>query len=100
MQESHSTIATPSVHPRLMAQGCCAELIQSPNRSATESERRTAMEEYSQVNSAIEKFTSTDLSSLREELLQSGLVSFHAAELIRSFRTIRGYGVSNQAARG
>lgn len=47
-----------------------------------------------------EKFTPTDLSSLREELLHSGLDSWQAGELITSFLNIRGYGVSNHAARG
>ena len=42
----------------------------------------------------IEKFSSTDLSELREELLQSGLDSRQCAELIRSFLTGRGYGAS------
>jgi hypothetical protein len=49
--------------------------------------------------SATEKFTATDLSSLREELTQSGLDSWQSAELISSFLTVRGYGVSNHAAR-
>jgi hypothetical protein len=49
---------------------------------------------------AIEKFNATDLSSLREELLQSGLDSWQAAELVSSFLSVRGYGVSSQAARG
>jgi hypothetical protein len=49
--------------------------------------------------SAVEKFTATDLSSLREELMQSGLDSWQAAELIGSFLSGRGYGVSNHAAR-
>lgn len=47
----------------------------------------------------IEKFTPADLSSLREELLQSGLDSWQAAELIGSFLSGRGYGVSNHDAR-
>jgi hypothetical protein len=49
---------------------------------------------------AIEKFNATDLSSLHEELLQSGLDSWQAAELVSSFLSVRGYGVSSQAARG
>jgi hypothetical protein len=49
--------------------------------------------------SAVEKFTVTDLSSLREELKQSGLDSWQAAELIGAFLSGRGYGVSNHAAR-
>jgi hypothetical protein len=48
----------------------------------------------------VEKFTANDLSSLREELMQSGLDSWQAAELVRAFLTARGYGVSNHAARG
>ncbi|MBB5058490.1 aryl carrier-like protein [Granulicella aggregans] len=42
----------------------------------------------------IEKFPTTELSELREELLQAGLDSRQSAELISSFLTIRGYGVS------
>lgn len=58
------------------------------------------MEDFVPVTGIVEKFTSTDLSSLREELTQSGLDSWQAAELISSFLSIRGYGVSNHAARG
>jgi len=54
----------------------------------------------SATHNSIEKFTATDLSSLREELTQSGLDSWQAAELISSFLNVRGYGVSNHAARG
>ena len=49
--------------------------------------------------SAMEKFTTTDVSSLREELKQTGLDSWQAAEVISSFLAVRGYGVSNHAAR-
>jgi hypothetical protein len=59
-----------------------------------------AMEIDSTAASAMEKFTATDLSSLREELMQSGLDSWQAAELISSFLNVRGYGVSHHAARG
>jgi len=41
-----------------------------------------------------------DLSSLREELAQSGLDSRQAAELIGAFLGVRGYGVSSYAACG
>jgi hypothetical protein len=47
----------------------------------------------------IEKFPVADLAGLREELLNSGLDSWQAAELIRSYLSGRGYGVSNHAAR-
>jgi hypothetical protein len=59
-----------------------------------------AMEPYATASGTTEKFTLTDLSSLREELMQSGLDSWQAAELISSFLNVRGYGVSNHAARG
>jgi hypothetical protein len=58
-----------------------------------------AMQDFSPAPNATEKFTATDLSSLREELMQSGLDSWQAAELVASFLNIRGYGVSNHAAR-
>ncbi len=46
-----------------------------------------------------DKFSQADLLALRDELLQSGVDSWQAAELIVSFLSGRGYGVSNQAAR-
>jgi hypothetical protein len=49
---------------------------------------------------AIEKFSPADLSSLREELMQSGLDHWQAGDLIGSFLMVRGYGVSSTAARG
>lgn len=47
----------------------------------------------------IERFSASDLSNLRDELTQSGVDSWQAAELISSFLSGRGYGVSNHAAR-
>jgi hypothetical protein len=47
----------------------------------------------------IEKFPVADLAGLREELLNSGLDTWQAADLIRSYLSGRGYGVSNHAAR-
>ncbi len=47
----------------------------------------------------IEKFPIADLAGLREELLSSGLDTWQAADLIRSYLSGRGYGVSNHAAR-
>ena len=58
------------------------------------------MEDYSPAPGAMEKFTETDLSLLRDELMQSGLDHWQAADLISSFLTVRGYGVSHHAARG
>ncbi len=46
-----------------------------------------------------EKFPVADLSGLREELMQSGLDSWQAADLISSFLSGRGYGVSSVEAR-
>jgi hypothetical protein len=47
----------------------------------------------------IERFSAADLSNLRDDLTQSGVDSWQAAELISSFLSGRGYGVSNHAAR-
>ena len=47
-----------------------------------------------------EKFPIADLSGLREELMQSGLDSWQAAELISAFLSGRGYGVSSDDALG
>ncbi len=45
------------------------------------------------------KFSGKDVADLRAELVQSGLDSWQAAELISSFLAARGYGVSALNAR-
>lgn len=53
-----------------------------------------------QDNCCIEKFTPSDLMNLRNELLQSGVDSFQAAEIVCNFLSGRGYGISSHEARG
>lgn len=48
----------------------------------------------------VEKFTPSDLIALRSELLRSGVDSFQAAEIVTSFLSGRGYGISSHEARG
>ncbi len=55
------------------------------------------MADSSRASSAIEIFTPADLTSLRQELTQSGLDSRQAAQLIGAFLSERGYGVSSHA---
>jgi len=46
-----------------------------------------------------ERFSVTELSSLRSDLLQGGMIDFReAAEVVQIFLMGRGYGVSPQAA--
>lgn len=47
----------------------------------------------------IEKFPMVELQELRDGLLQNGLDSWQAADLISSYLAGRGYGVSRQSAR-
>ena len=47
----------------------------------------------------VEKFPIAELQDLRNGLLQGGLDSWQAAELVSSFLSGRGYGVSRQSAR-
>lgn len=47
----------------------------------------------------IEKFPVSDLAGLRTELLQSGMDSWQAAELVTSFLSGRGYGVDPAVVR-
>ena len=51
------------------------------------------------VTHGIEKFTAKDLATLRTDLLQSGVDSFQAAELVTTFLGGRGYGISTDEAR-
>lgn len=45
-----------------------------------------------------DKFSVTELSTLRSELLQAGLDAWQAAELYQVFLAGRGYGVSPESA--
>ena len=47
----------------------------------------------------IEKFTSAELSSLRNELLHAGLDSWQAADVITGFLAGRGYGANAEQLR-
>jgi hypothetical protein len=47
----------------------------------------------------IEKFSAADMAALRQDLLQAGVDSFQAAEIVANFLTGRGYGCSSQEAR-
>jgi hypothetical protein len=72
---------------------------QSKERS--ESEVMTAMT-YTKptvVKNDKDRFTQTELSALRNDLLQGGMIdSYEAAELLQVFLMGRGYGVSAKAA--
>lgn len=46
-----------------------------------------------------EKFSIVEITTLRNELLQSGLDSFQAAQTIQMFVASRGYGISADMAR-
>lgn len=47
----------------------------------------------------IEKFPVAELAGLRTELLQSGMDSWQAAELVTTFLSGRGYGADPEAVR-
>jgi hypothetical protein len=62
-------------------------------------EDNKAMDERQDITYSIEKFSVQDLVTLRGELLQSGVDSFQAAEIVANFLTGRGYGCSPHEAR-
>jgi hypothetical protein len=47
----------------------------------------------------VEKFTEVELSGLRTELMQTGIDSWQAAEVLSVFLAGRGYGVNPENAR-
>ena len=49
--------------------------------------------------SSFEKFSTDELQSLRNEMMQSSFDSFQSAELLAAFLAQHGYGVSNDQAR-
>ena len=50
-------------------------------------------------NGRVEKFSVSELANLRSELMQSGLDSWQAAEVLSTFLIGRGYGVDSQSVR-
>ena len=66
--------------------------LMGQSRKRSESEVMTAMQDK-------ERFTTTELTALRSDLLQGGMIdSYEAAELLQVFLMGRGYGVSPKAA--
>lgn len=57
------------------------------------------MSDFDRSDDRTEKFTPSDALGLRTELLQSGLDSFQAADIVTTFMNGRGYGISSQEAR-
>ena len=57
------------------------------------------MSDFDRSDDRTEKFTPSDVLGLRTELLQSGLDSFQAADIVTTFMNGRGYGISSQEAR-
>ncbi|MEO6924513.1 MAG: hypothetical protein ABI142_11860 [Bryocella sp.] len=51
------------------------------------------------VTYGVEKFNPQELITLRDELMQSGVDSFQAADIVSNFLTGRGYGCSTHEAR-
>lgn len=59
----------------------------------------SALAPAAEDRSLVEKFTHSDLLTLRSELLRSGVDTFQAAEIVASFLSGRGYGISSHEAR-
>jgi len=77
------------------------ELVDQAPKGVTEMETGAEkLQDVQDVSHGIEKFPASDLSSLRNDLLQSGVDSFQAAELVTTFLSGRGYGISTDEARG
>jgi len=66
---------------------------------STDKNVRNDPQEHQDVTLGVEKFSAADLLTLRSELLQSGVDSFQAAEIVANFLTGRGYGCSSHEAR-
>ena len=57
------------------------------------------MNVYTDTTGKPEKFSATELATLRNDLLQNGVDHWQAAEMLTLFLTGRGYGISRQSAR-
>jgi hypothetical protein len=81
--------------------------LMKQKRFRSDSEVMTAMKEtlmddklrFDVIRNDKDRFTMTELASLRNDLLQGGMMdSYEAAELLQVFLMGRGYGVSPKAA--
>jgi hypothetical protein len=68
-------------------------------KRAVERPIASGIEAKAESRSKIEKFSATQLGSLRMALMDSGIDSWQAAEVLSNFLTGRGYGVNPQRAR-
>jgi hypothetical protein len=87
--------------PQLHATSTAANESNRQSWERSESEVMTAMTytKSSAVKNDKDRFTLTELSALRNDLLQGGMIdSYEAAELLQVFLMGRGYGVSPKAA--
>jgi hypothetical protein len=50
-------------------------------------------------NEKVEKFAANELANLRNEMMQSGIDTWQAAEVLSAFLAGRGYGVIQEQAR-
>ena len=68
-------------------------------KRAMEGPTASGMEAKVESTSRIERFSAAHLRNLRTALMDSGIDSWQAADLLSNFLTGRGYGVSPQRAR-
>lgn len=90
---SDSKPVTPSVDP-----------IPASDRTASSNtehqhQHQDSRQDPRQDRSYVERFTPVDLTTLRNDLLQTGVDSFQAAQIVVDFLSGRGYGVSSTEAR-
>jgi hypothetical protein len=76
--------------------------MENPSSNAKHAVERpitSGMEAKLESTSKIEQFSATQLRNLRTALMDSGIDSWQAADVLSNFLTGRGYGVSPQRAR-
>jgi hypothetical protein len=71
----------------------------SNTKPAVERPVASGMEANAEPPSRIEQFSATQLGNLRTALMDSAIDSWQAADVLSTFLTGRGYGVSPQGAR-
>src|ERR1700760_2722939 len=87
-------LSTSALQPVCRSFSLTQSRVKMPRKEANMSNTDTQ-----QDRCPVEKFTPSDLLTLRNELLQSGVDSFQAAEIVTNFLSGRGYGVSSHEAR-
>jgi hypothetical protein len=98
-RDPRSPLRAGPIFPKSGAGETTMENPASNTKPAVERPIASRVEAKVEPTSRIEQFSATQLGNLRTALMDSAIDSWQAADVLRTFLTGRGYGISPQGAR-